>query len=364
MKWLVKLTSWMLLSWVAAAPVFAQSRKAPPPINKNPGDQLAPNQYMPAYEAPGRINPRGSWDIYSTASFTYWQAIQENMQLGTVTTTRTSGAITSSWNNLVQMDSKYKPGFQLGLGLNFDHDNWDGFAQYTWFRGTNQVTTTLNTTNATTITPHWTTGLVGATDTELFTGTESWRLHMDLLDMELARSGYKGLSLTFRPFFGFRAAWIRQHLGVLYTGTAGTDPATLQLSEYTHSWGVGPRIGAYSNWLLGQGVRLYGNGSVDLLYTCYTKLAYRGADAIVGGARFNTLAPQDNVNSVRPHLDLEFGLGWGTYFDNNNWHIDLAAGYGFQVFFNQNMFRQIPGDDIPFGNLYIQGMTASARFDF
>jgi hypothetical protein len=78
------------------------------------------------------------------------------------------------------------------------------------------------------------------------------------------------------------------------------------------------------------------------------------------------------LNTLRTHLDLEFGIAWGSYFDNNNWHVDLSAGYGFQVFFNQNMFRwfastyygSVAQSVSPNGNLYMHGLTASARFDF
>jgi hypothetical protein len=76
------------------------------------------------------------------------------------------------------------------------------------------------------------------------------------------------------------------------------------------------------------------------------------------------------VGVVRTHLDLELGLGWGTYFDDNNWHVDLSASYGFQVFFDQNMFRHFEDDvmiglsSVANGNLYVQGLTATARFDF
>jgi hypothetical protein len=78
----------------------------------------------------------------------------------------------------------------------------------------------------------------------------------------------------------------------------------------------------------------------------------------------------DRVGTVRTHLDLEMGLGWGSYFDNNNWHVDLSASYGYQVFFGQNMFRhfdsatRVGANTSQFGNLYVQGLTVTARVDF
>jgi hypothetical protein len=76
------------------------------------------------------------------------------------------------------------------------------------------------------------------------------------------------------------------------------------------------------------------------------------------------------IDYLRTHLDLEMGFGWGTYFDDNNWHVDLSAVYGFQVFWDQNMFREFSNSTMqaksfaPNGNLYVHGLTLSARFDF
>jgi hypothetical protein len=73
---------------------------------------------------------------------------------------------------------------------------------------------------------------------------------------------------------------------------------------------------------------------------------------------------------LRTHLDFELGFGWGSYFDNNNWHIDLSASYGWQVFFAQDMFRHfestsyIGGNTNPHGDLFVQGLTATLRVDF
>jgi hypothetical protein len=124
--------------------------------------------------------------------------------------------------------------------------------------------------------------------------------------------------------------------------------------------------------MLGQGVRLYGRGVGDLLFTRYTTLgtsqtATDAAGEVIGGGI--TRLTQTNVDYLRPHLDLEIGFGWGTYFYGNRRHVDLSAGYDFQVFFNQNMFRGFSDDSsfsssLPHGDLFLQGLTLSARFDF
>jgi hypothetical protein len=184
----------------------------------------------------------------------------------------------------------------------------------------------------------------------------------------LARAYYVGTKLSFRPFFGARGLWIRQNTSTVYSSPATGNTITVDdVSVTSHSWAVGPRTGIATNWMIGEGFRLFGNGAGDILFTQYTRINNRETQ---GAVPVNYT--QTNLNTIRTHLDLEFGIAWGSYFDNNNWHVDLSAGYGFQVFFNQNLSRQLVGTAttnvahaiVPNGNLYMHGLTASARFDF
>jgi hypothetical protein len=111
---------------------------------------------------------------------------------------------------------------------------------------------------------------------------------------------------------------------------------------------------------------MFGDFEGDLTYS-----RYRSSLSSDSTSSDQTLSvKQSGIPTVRPHVNLDLGLGWGSYFDNNNWHIDLAASYGFQVFWDQNMFRHF-NDDVmqansimPNGSLYIQGLNVTARLDF
>ncbi len=371
MNLLTKTKSWLVASIVTAASTFAQNSKcAPSQKSFEQGHEMMQNQMMAGYNAPSRIDVRGSWDIFASASFTYWQAIQDNMELGVVADVvnpefPSNGNIDGS---VVNLNFNYKPGFKVALGMNFDHDNWDSLIEYTWFRGSHKTHTSLDraTAPSTVLFP-----LVGHPSlSAYYSGSQKWKIHMDLLDWELARSYYVGTKLSFRPFFAARAAWIRQKLHAEYSPSSGGTLLSMNVTDQSHSWAVGPRTGVYTNWMLGEGFRLYGNGAGDILFTQYTKLKSSQVQAIEASANLLRKVAQRNLNCLRTHLDLELGFGWASYFDNNNWHVDLTAGYGFQVFFDQNMFRHFDDSQSlvsgvsPNGNLYIHGLTASARFDF
>lgn len=362
-----KKASWIAATLFVATSAFAQTgqvsqnKSCPAPVCC-PAPKCCPAvekiKLTCAYNAPARIEVRGCWDLYASASFTYWQALQDNMEYAIV-----SDETATAFDGTVQnLGFDFEPGFKVALGMNFDHDNWDTRVEYTWFRGNTSSSTTATADQL--IYPMST-----FPDNATYSASsERWKLHMDLLDWELGRSYYVGKKLTFRPFLALRGAWIRQNIDVDYHSEALEISTDVSVDKKSRSWAVGPRAGLYTDWLFCDGFRLFGNGAGDILFTRYTTLR---SEQDTAGILANSITyRQSNLNTVRTHLDLELGLGWGTYFDCNNWHIDLSAGYNFQVFFDQNMFRHF-NDDIaianstsPYGNLYLHGLTVTARFDF
>lgn len=325
----------------------------------------------PGYNAPSRTAVQRCWDVYSTASFIYWNPTQENMELGIVS--NTSNASYAVNGNIVNLDFKYQPGFKVGLGMNLDWDHWDTYLEYTWLRGNHKTHTSLTPSGTKILYPTW--QIPDASAPKYYDGKENWQLHMDLLDLELARHYSVGTQLSFRPYFGARAAWIRQdiHVDYLNVTSIALSRKNVYIIEKSHSWAVGPRIGLTSDWMLGKCFKIYGDGSLDILYTQYTNLSFSqkatsANGTVISGSLYSIKQKDDH--HLRAHLDLELGFGWGTYFADNKWHIDFIAGYEYQVFFNQNMFRSFVDDQAlgkaisPHGNLYIHGLTATARLDF
>jgi len=324
-----------------------------------------------AYNYPSRTVTRCPWDVFFDVSFIYWQPTQENMELGLLTTTYTGTSKSQELNPTFN----YKPGFKIGLGGNFDHDNWDMHGEYTWFHNTNSSSTGLPVSEAGVvngINPAW--GSPNAnygTSNSYSTAAQKWTLDMDLLDLDLGRWYYVGTKLTCRPSFGLRGAVIKQQANQTYTNDnvlVGTVN-TLTVKNKSNSWAIGPKFALDSNWVIGSGFRLFGNAEADVLYTRYTKLS---SDLKNTSVTFvpEVFTKQSSVGTLRTHIDLVTGLGWGTYIDCNNWYLDFSAGYEFQVFFDQNAFRFFSDNVMhgksfaPNGNLYLQGLTLTARLDF
>lgn len=306
-----------------------------------------------AYNYPARIQTRCPWDMFADISFIFWQPTQENMEIGfaNANTTTVDG-------RFINMDFNFKPGFKIGLGGYFEHDNWDLHLEYTWFHSTSHKSAAapangliLATFNHPASTDRWN------------TVSQHWNLKMDILQLDLGRWQYTGTKFTSHPYAGIRGALIRQNLHTNYAADAGNASNS---SQQTKSWAIGPEMGIDTNWMICHGFRIFANAEADLTFTRYTKarLAQDLNNAPVIYAR------QRNINCLRTHLDFEMGLGWGTYVDCNNWYMDFALAYGFQAFFDQNMFRHYHDANSvaksldPNGNLYINGLTASFSLTF
>jgi len=271
MNLFTKTGPWVIASLLATTAIFGQSSRCPPSQRSfDQGHEMMQNQMMPGYNAPARIDVRGSWDIYAQASFTYWQPIQDNMEMGIVDDS--SNPIHFLFGNVVNCNFEYKPGFKVGLGANFEHDDWDTLVQYTWFRGAMSTHTSLDSVGSPLVTLHPMT--VAPVAHQFYEGTQKWRLRMDIIDWELARSYYVGTKLSFRSFFATRAQWIRQNRKNSFLREDSDTTQNFTVRDRSYSWAVGPRAGLYSNWMIGDGFRLYGNGAGDILFTQYRDLRH------------------------------------------------------------------------------------------
>ncbi|HSX25625.1 MAG TPA: Lpg1974 family pore-forming outer membrane protein [Chlamydiales bacterium] len=352
-------------------------------VPKAMSDKCCPDecQIPPAYNFPAGIEVSCGWDVYGSASFIYWDLIQENMEI--CFTDEISPSLANFQGEFEGMDFDYQPGFKVGLGTDLNYDDWDLYAEYTRIRSDNSGSATAPATGG--IYPTWGHPYIAGSNA-FNTAFEHWHCNLDFVDLELGRSYYVGTALIFHPILAVRGAWIRQMAHVNYVNnnivSATPSPSILgeeNVYQRTHSWAVGPRVGIDCDWMLTKEFRLFGEAYGDLLYTKYKT---QSKTVFLPYVTNTTTTPnyfigvpvffisRTDRDEVRAHVDLETGFGWGTYLDSNKWHIDFEASYGFQVFFDQQMFRHYEDHTAvaqvksPNGNLYIHGLTVTGRVDF
>lgn len=310
-----------------------------------------------AYNAPFRVGT--CWDFFASTSFLFWEAMEGGLDLGDNTSTNPNN-VGTNFNLIsvqrIEMNYEFNPGFRVGLGSNFDWDQWEVYAEYTWFHHT---TNTSNSGDFVTDRLTWTPPYLNGESIENRIGTSmsaSWRVDLDIVDLELSRSFYVGRLLTFRPFFGGRGAWISQGYNLTLSG-ALDSPITTDCKSA--NWGVGIRAGLDTRWSFCYGFYLFGDVASSLLYTQFDEIKIHFTD------RINEITLKKKRKSVEPEFDIAFGFGWGDYIDcKNRWYLNLSAGYEFTYFFEQNGFRDFFFSNSENPNLSFQGLTLKARVDF
>lgn len=349
------------------------------------GEPLEGCLCKPAYNTPATIAVKNKWcgcyNAFIDASFIYWHGSEEGLELARSGEASSSVFALPLTGEFLSQPFEYSPGFKVGAGIT-GNDQWMLYSEYTWIRQSTTLGTSLPPASQFPgFAPVWQiqTWFDQEDAGEPLLGTaigSSWKLSMDLIDLNLSRPYYQGRNLTIAPFAGLQAAFIRQSLIVDLTvsplstgGAANLAPQPVQSVNRSHSWAIGPKAGCNGYCLFPGGFRLQGNAAASILYTRYTTVTHKE----YGASLLHDLGPYKNsftdYDCLRPIAELGLGLGWGTYFSCQNYHIDFSATYDFLIFWQQNMLRRL----VDLGNartgsapldLHLHGLTVTARFDF
>jgi hypothetical protein len=308
-------------------------------------------------------------DVFITADFIYWKAVQEGTDVGTtggVVSSDNSSLVNASRGTIRSVGNAWASGFKVGLGLNLFHDGWDLYSQYTWLQPD-------NSTGLTHTLPIETSTLsLGYTS-----ASAHWSFHFNTLDLELGRNFYLSQFLTMRPFIGLKGTWQKQDTRSHYYNTNGFDVASsvnitgpYNVHQRNHVWGLGTRGGFDISWYLSKNWSVFGNMAWTALWTNYTKLTRKDTvDNTDGTGNGNSPVQvnlaRNNYYTVRWIGESELGLRWETWFSDDNYHFAVQAGWEEQVWLNWS--TPLPEAGIRasnWKNLNFQGLNLKLRFDF
>lgn len=330
------------------------SQKEDEPTYKQ-GHIIDETMMLGAYNSEARYDVVGSFDLFLTTNFIYFQAKEKNIDLGLI-------AVGDKYSKLKQ-NTDFHPGFKLGLGLNSSFDNWAIYAQYTRLHLKNTLTKNLSDNQS--FTPDWT-----ESDIYVSIAKGIWGIKSDILDLELSRAYYVGRKLSLAPFVGMRGIRLHQTKISEYTGLDSELTNTLYIHVFNraNSLGIGPRVGINSNYLFGSGTRLFGNMAASLFYQHFrTKMDHTLANMTLQTTGITKI--RDKESNITPNLEIAIGFGWGSYFCKNRWHMDIFASYEFHIFWNQNtprgiyesLYSRVDGSPAA---LTFQGLNVGIKVDF
>ncbi len=306
-------------------------------------------------------NPPRSF--YTSATFLYFYASERGLSYALTNSTKTQFA-PNIGASLVNMDFEYKPGVRLGFGYVTNHDDWDIYSEYTRF-----YQTTSSSKKAPQNGSLFTFWLKNQNQGFAESASAKWNLDMDILDIELGRSGAVQ-GVVFRPFFGLRSMWLDQKYNVSYfdvipASTQGVYSEEINSKNKSSSWALGPRFGVDTQWIFGKGIYLLGDIAGSLIYTSY-KVSHRESNTF---GNMPSFILKNSPENLRANLELALGLGWGTSIYQNRYHMDLSAGYEFHYFWNQNEMTtlgKVAGFSFGGGgmDLSLHGLSLKVRFEF
>lgn len=320
-------------------------------------------------------------DLFVNAAFTYWRADEEGLDIansGELTRNGIGGFVISSSKNskVLKQNFDYAPGFKLGIGSKIC-DNSVVLLEYTWFRNTTHQShennySSYSAEDSVWIPNNW---FIQTTDQgQSIAGSNlssKWHLGLDLLDLSLGHRFCESSCYGISTFFGLRSAWIRQNIKV-GINVPGELTGDMTSSTFVHShndsnsWGIGPRVGLNSYWLLGEGLRFEGDVAVSLLYTQY-KLKHKEDVAAIYLNPSSLNTRYKNYNCLRPNLEMKLGLGWEKILCG--YSVDFLVSYDFMIFWEQNMSRKLMDQTVNGGgaaasNLNVHGLTLNGLIRF
>jgi len=314
-------------------------------------------------------------DLFISADFIYWKAYQNGLEYAEtgITTTPTTVGGTVPRGTLVAPSGAWEPGFKVGLGLEFAHDGWDLFAQYTWLApqsgSGNQSSVSV---------PAAPSGLypilgaykghtsVATSPALLNDASATWKMHYNVLDLELGRNFFVSRYMTLRPHFGLKAAWMTQRFNVSqdFNGLQSANFRSEQINHKQKNWGLGIRAGLDPVWHFARSWGMYGEFAFSALYsyfkgkgsdTLYTGFGQTGSSNVYENA-------QRNFHGVTPVLELGLGLEYMGWFYDEAYMLEVKAGWEEQVWFQTNQL--VNGLTSGAGNLTTQGFTLKVGFHF
>ncbi len=345
-------------------------------------EELLPE--IAAYNAPVTYSSCAPTNLYVTGSFVYWQVAGDYLTYAYVNNSfNPNPAAIENFlfdGKSADLDFEYKPGFRVGLGYKTDYDNWDVLVEYTRFHQQVSSSTSVQSANQR-LHPLWITfvsaGQIFAEDCRR--ASAKWKTDFDIIDAEVGRHFYLGQHLTFRPAIGLRTLWLDQSYDVTYVPL--TVPGVAKSSNSSESWGIGPKISFDSVWNIYGGFKMLGDCAFSLLSVSDSvKIKQTNSRLpLLGSSTDITYKNKQDINDVKPIIDLSLGLAWGRSVFQDKSYIDFSVKYDFSVYFDQSSIQLgqagvvtpggpnqvvVGGSIGGSGNITVQGLEVSARIDF
>lgn len=219
-------------------------------------------------------------------------------------------------------------GVRAGLNYRFAGDRWDTSLYYTRFQTQGKDHALAPNADAditTAFLGEWLTfGFVSSS------GQIQWRILLNAIDAELGRDCPVSKYFSFRPYLGLKGAWIDQTIHSQWVSKEFRATENLK----NDFWGLGPKAGVSTNWLLGSlknhSFNLFGDASLALLSGRWT---FQDIQKTFMHSSITGIT--DPVWAATFMFYGIMGVSWDVAFNKNRSHYGARVGYEFQYWHDQ-----------------------------
>ncbi|MGD2169861.1 MAG: Lpg1974 family pore-forming outer membrane protein [Chlamydiota bacterium] len=261
-------------------------------------------------------------------------------------------------------------GGRFDIGYYSNHDFWNLDATWTYFHFTEDKSSSIDGSGR--MLPFWLTPVdfpPAATAIPAGDASAQWKLHYNTLDLSLGIPRHSSRYFITNPFFGIRAAWIKQSYLARYGGDQGVNNPDVALASSPEMnakndlSAIGFRAGLNAEWLIGLGFQVFGNIAGSMLYTKF--------DVDQNVAQFgNGYEVSNDFTQNIPNLEAAFGLGYRALFNKNKASVVARVAWEFHQWWNVNQLRRFFDEQnwsankpVSRGDLTLNGVSISLGFD-
>lgn len=280
-------------------------------------------------------------NLFVTGEWLYWQANENGLTYAVNNPDFDLADDTMMGSGqTAQPKFDWHSGLRLGIGYNLPHDGWETEFLWTWYedQADDSQTSSGETPTILPMFVHpnvYNTQSIGAT----LSANASLFLHLNLLDLGLAKQFKVSEFLFIKPTIGIRSAWLNQHYTINYSDLFDRS-SEIVLSEYSTSiqnnyWGLGILGGFESEWNIKWGLSLFGNFDLSLLYGFFDN-TYTESFVTPSGAGGVVVSEDNSFRAGRAIADLQLGVRWTSPSIKDRVKIVLQAGWEQHMYFSQN----------------------------
>ena len=301
-----------------------------------------------------RFQLRDGFGFGFNVNFAELSLFQDNYEVGFLSNSQKNPV-----GGVYKFQTKYAPGVEVGFVFNLPYDKWNLSGNYFWYSVYQHFMKNNSGSNY-----FYSPIFSIPTFDNLLDSLDAKRdIYLNSCDLYLSRPFYSGRNLSFEPKLGLKSVILKQkfHLESVVHGGTWTEQTAETKST---SWGIGPKLGFLSNFMLGGGVSIFSDISTSILYSTLSSSSLNYSKTNTGGS----FAKNKGYNLLEPVFDSSIGLTFGGYVLKQSFYVNMKAAYNFSAYFAQNVSRALVATatnrQAAQSNLYTQGGSIGFNFQF